>query len=96
LPFDGIALGGETIGYNMEKSKEIFDWVRDYLPKDKPVYMMGLGAKPQDIIDAVLSGADMFDCVSPARLARHGILFEGVVKYKKDYLTGIAISKTEN
>jgi len=83
LPFEGIALGGETIGYNMAKSVEIFDWVRDYLPLDKPVYMMGLGAKPQDIIDAVLAGADMFDCVSPARLARHGILFEGSVKYKK-------------
>lgn len=75
--FDGIALGGESIGYNMEASVEIMDWVRDILPEDKPRYAMGLGRDPQDIIDAILAGYDMFDCVAPTRLARNGTLYFG-------------------
>jgi queuine tRNA-ribosyltransferase len=77
LDFDGIALGGETIGYNMKGSVEILDWTRDLLPKDKPRYAMGLGLNPQDIVDAILAGYDMFDCVAPTRLARNGALYHG-------------------
>ena len=77
LPFDGIALGGETIGYNMPETLKIIDYLSDYLPEDKPRYTMGLGSSPNDIIEVVKRGIDMFDCVSPARMARHGSLYNG-------------------
>lgn len=73
--FDGIAVGGESIGYNMEATKEILDWVHPFLPKDKPHYAMGLGLDPSDLVTVVEKGIDMFDCVAPTRLARHGMLF---------------------
>jgi len=75
LDFDGIAIGGESIGYNMEATKNILDWVTPLLPKDKPRYTMGVGLDPEDLLEVVAGGADMFDCVAPTRLARHGMLF---------------------
>lgn len=75
--FDGIAIGGETIGYNMAGTAEVMAWIRDILPIDKPRYAMGLGRDPQDLIEAVLAGFDMFDCVGPTRLARNGALYVG-------------------
>lgn len=75
LPFDGIAIGGESIGYNMEATKDILEWVVPIIPKNKPRYTMGLGLSPLDLLIAVEHGADMFDCVAPTRLARHGMLF---------------------
>jgi queuine tRNA-ribosyltransferase len=80
LPVDGIALGGETIGYNMAGTVEVMSWIESILPKEKPRYAMGLGRDPQDIIDAVLAGFDMFDCVGPTRLARNGAVYEGRVE----------------
>jgi queuine tRNA-ribosyltransferase len=77
LDFDGIAFGGETVGYNMAGSVEILDWTRDLLPENKPRYAMGLGLNPQDIVDAILAGYDMFDCVAPTRLARNGAIYHG-------------------
>lgn len=77
LDFDGIAFGGETIGYNMEATVQIMDWVRKLLPDNKPRYAMGVGRDPQDILDAVRAGYDMFDCVAPTRLARNGALYVG-------------------
>jgi queuine tRNA-ribosyltransferase len=77
LPFDGIAVGGETIGYNMPATVEIMEWLRDYLPEDKPRYAMGLGRDPQNLLDAVQAGFDMFDCVAPTRLGRNGALYSG-------------------
>jgi len=77
LPFDGLALGGETIGYDMPRTLEILDALRSSIPYDKPLYTMGLGASPYDIIEVIKRGVDMFDCVSPARLARHGALYNG-------------------
>jgi queuine tRNA-ribosyltransferase len=77
LPFDGIAVGGETIGYNMEGTKEVMGWIEGMLPADKPRYAMGLGKNPQDILDAIDVGFDMFDCVAPTRLARNGALYNG-------------------
>jgi queuine tRNA-ribosyltransferase len=77
LPFDGIALGGETVGYNMEGTIELIGWIKEYLPKDKPLYAMGLGRDPQNVIDAINAGVDMFDCVAPTRLARNGALYHG-------------------
>ena len=80
LPVDGIALGGETIGYNMTGTVEVMSWIESILPQEKPRYAMGLGRDPQDIIDAVLIGFDMFDCVGPTRLARNGAVYEGRVE----------------
>lgn len=84
LNFDGIAFGGETVGYNMAGTVEIMDWVRDLLPEEKPRYAMGLGRDPQNIIDAVLAGYDMFDCVAPTRLARNGTLYSGRLELRNN------------
>jgi queuine tRNA-ribosyltransferase len=75
LDFDGIAIGGESIGYNMEATENILRWVMPIIPKDKPRYSMGVGLDPTDLLVAVSGGIDMFDCVAPTRLARHGMLF---------------------
>lgn len=77
LPFDGIAVGGETIGYNMAGTATVMEWIESILPSTKPRYAMGLGSCPQDIVDAILMGFDVFDCVAPTRLARNGALFVG-------------------
>lgn len=77
LPFDGIAVGGETVGYNMKGTRDVMSWIEPLLPAEKPRYAMGLGRDPQNLIDAVLMGFDMFDCVAPTRLARNGALYAG-------------------
>lgn len=74
---DGIAIGGEVIGYNMQKTMEILDWLAPLLPENKVRYTMGVGLGPQDLLDAVAHGADIFDCVAPTRNARHGSLYHG-------------------
>lgn len=74
---DGIAIGGETIGFDMKTTVEVIRWVRDYLPEHKPRYTMGVGMSPQDLLDVVAEGIDMFDCVAPTRNARHGALYCG-------------------
>ncbi len=73
--FDGIAIGGESIGYNMAATKKILDWVMPHIPEDKPHYTMGLGHSPLDLFEVVERGIDMFDCVSPTRIARNGTLY---------------------
>ncbi|HSR88805.1 MAG TPA: tRNA guanosine(34) transglycosylase Tgt [Candidatus Udaeobacter sp.] len=75
LDFDGIAIGGESVGYNMEATKNILDWVYPIIPENKPHYAMGVGLSPADLLIAIEHGVDMFDCVAPTRLARHGMLF---------------------
>lgn len=77
LPFDGIALGGETIGYNMPATVELMNGLEASIPEQFPRYAMGLGRDPQNVIDAVMAGFDMFDCVAPTRLARNGTLYFG-------------------
>ncbi|HSW89555.1 MAG TPA: tRNA guanosine(34) transglycosylase Tgt [Patescibacteria group bacterium] len=84
--FDGVAVGGETIGYNMGGTATVMNWIEDILPKDRPRYAMGLGSNPQDIIDAVALGFDMFDCVAPTRLARNGALYNGKLKIENGKL----------
>ncbi|KKS33030.1 MAG: Queuine tRNA-ribosyltransferase [Candidatus Amesbacteria bacterium GW2011_GWA2_42_12] len=71
----GIAVGGETIGYNMDGTEEVMSWIEKLLPQNKPRYAMGLGLRPSDLIRAVECGFDMFDCVAPTRIARNGNLF---------------------
>ncbi len=83
LPFDGIALGGETIGYNMEGTLEVIGWLKDLLPKNKPLYTMGLGRDPQNVVEIIKAGVDMFDCVAPTRLARNGALYIGEIRGDK-------------
>ncbi len=75
LPFDGIAIGGESIGYNMEATAEILDWMTPIIPADKPHYAMGVGLDPKDLLTVVAHGVDIFDCVAPTRLARHGMVY---------------------
>lgn len=77
LDVDGIAIGGETIGFNMAKTVEVIDWVRPLLPENKTRYTMGVGLKPQDLLDVIACGIDIFDCVGPTRNARHGALYDG-------------------
>jgi queuine tRNA-ribosyltransferase len=74
MGFDGYAIGGVAVGEPREKMKEILQWVLPLLPEDKPRYLMGLG-RPEEIVEAVASGVDMFDCVIPTREGRHGRLF---------------------
>ena len=70
----------------MAKTVEVIDWVYDLLPKDKPCYTMGVGMSPQDLLDVVASGADMFDCVAPTRNARHGSLYSGALVQAGNWL----------
>lgn len=84
LDFDGIAVGGETIGYNMLGTAEVMGWLQDLLPAHKPRYAMGLGRDPQDLVAAVKVGFDMFDCVGPTRLARNGALYAGKLEISSD------------
>ena len=83
---DGIAIGGETVGFDMQMTVEIIRWVRSYLPENKPRYTMGVGMSPQDLLDVVAEGIDMFDCVAPTRNARHGALYCGEVVKEGNWL----------
>lgn len=71
----GIAIGGAAIGSNANETTETIEFVRDLLPKNKPLYAMGVGVRPSDIRSVIKAGADMFDCVAPTRLARCGLLY---------------------
>lgn len=75
MDFDGIAVGGESIGYNMEATKHILEYLFPLLPEDKPRYTMGVGFSPMDLFDVVERGIDMFDCVAPTRMARNGNVY---------------------
>jgi len=74
LDFPGYAIGGLSVGEAKETMYEIADHTVPLLPVDKPRYLMGVGT-PQDILECVRKGVDMFDCVMPTRHARNGMLF---------------------
>ena len=74
LNCDGYAIGGLAVGEPTEMMYDIIEAVEPYMPKDKPRYLMGVGT-PSNIIEGVARGVDFFDCVMPARNARHGKLF---------------------
>ena len=74
IEFDGFALGGLAVGETQEQMFKILDAVKDYMPKNKPRYLMGVGT-PSDILGAVKRGIDMFDCVLPTRSGRTGLAF---------------------
>jgi queuine tRNA-ribosyltransferase len=83
IGFDGYAIGGLSVGEPKEDMIRILDHLGPEMPADKPRYLMGVG-KPEDIVEAVRRGVDMFDCVMPTRNARNGHLFtrEGVIKIR--------------
>jgi queuine tRNA-ribosyltransferase len=85
-PLDGIAIGGEVIGFDMPKTLEVIDWVRPMLPENKTRYTMGVGLHPQDLIDVAACGIDIFDCVAPTRNARHGSLYCGEIVEETHWL----------
>jgi queuine tRNA-ribosyltransferase len=74
IGFDGYALGGLSVGEPKDEMLHVLDSIAGALPEDKPRYVMGVGT-PQDLVDAVSRGIDMFDCVMPTRNARNGYLF---------------------
>lgn len=74
LDLDGYAIGGLAVGESAEEMYHIIDVVEEYMPKDKPRYLMGVGT-PVNILEAVRRGVDMFDCVMPTRNARHANVF---------------------
>ena len=91
LGFDGYSIGGTSVGEDKDTMYKMIDYAIEYLPTDKPRYLMGVG-DPIDIIEGVIRGIDMFDCVLPTRIARHGNAFtrDGKIniknsKYKEDF-----------
>ncbi len=86
LPLSGIAIGGESIGFDMQKTIELARFLRPMMPEDKPRYTMGVGLSPQDLCDVVKEGIDMFDCVAPTRNARHGALYSGTFVERDGWL----------
>jgi queuine tRNA-ribosyltransferase len=83
IGFDGYAIGGLSVGEPKAEMTRILRHTAPRLPPDKPRYLMGVGT-PQDILDAVRQGIDLFDCVLPTRNARNGWLYtsEGVIKLR--------------
>ena len=71
LEFDGYSVGGVSVGESPDTKLKMIEYATEYLPKDKIRYLMGVG-EPMDLIDGVIRGIDIFDCVLPTRLARHG------------------------
>lgn len=91
MNFDGYSIGGTSVGEDKKTMYNMIDYAIKYLPKDKPRYLMGVG-DPLDILEGSIRGIDMFDCVLPTRLARHGNAFtkDGKIniknlKYKEDF-----------
>ncbi len=74
LPFDGFAAGGLSVGESKQELHEFSRFTAPLLPAEKPRYLMGVGM-PEDIINAVEAGFDLFDCIAPTRMARHGSMF---------------------
>ena len=84
IPFHGYAVGGLAVGENKEDMYQFTGQVAEVLPEDKPRYLMGVGS-PEDLVEGVARGIDMFDCALPTRVARNGNLFtpEGRVDITK-------------
>ena len=91
LDLPGYAIGGVSVGEGLELLKQVLNWTAPHLPEDKPRYLMGVGL-PEDILESVERGIDMFDCVIPTRYARSATLFtrRGKIRmtnknYKRDF-----------
>lgn len=89
LDLPGYAIGGLAVGETHQEMYDTIEAVEEYMPKDKPRYLMGVGT-PGNIVESVYRGVDFFDCVMPARNGRHGHLFtwSGIINIKNEkYLT---------
>jgi queuine tRNA-ribosyltransferase len=91
INFDGYAIGGLAVGEPVEQMYELVNFTTDFMPDNKPRYLMGVG-RPENILEAISFGVDMFDCVMPTRNARNAYLFtsSGIVSmrnaaYKNDF-----------
>ncbi|HEY1660271.1 MAG TPA: tRNA guanosine(34) transglycosylase Tgt [Candidatus Sulfotelmatobacter sp.] len=84
IDFPGYAIGGLSVGEPRERTREVVEATLEYLPKDKPRYLMGVGT-PEEIVEYASLGVDMMDCVLPTRAARHGLIFtsEGKISIKQ-------------
>ena len=84
IGFPGYAIGGLSVGEPRERTREVIEATLEYLPADKPRYVMGVGT-PEEIVEYASLGVDMMDCVLPTRAARHGLLFtsEGKISIKQ-------------
>jgi queuine tRNA-ribosyltransferase len=71
---EGVAIGGLSVGETKEEMYSTLDLIEPHIPKEKPRYLMGVGS-PEDLVESVARGVDMFDCVLPTRIARNGALF---------------------
>lgn len=89
LPTLGIAIGGLSVGEGKESMMKTLDLLAPELPPEKPHYLMGVGT-PEDLIEAIARGVDMFDCVLPTRLGRHGEAFtsNGYLRVDRSSLNG--------
>ena len=74
IGFDGYAVGGLSVGEEADLMYEVMEWTLPLLPADRPRYVMGVGT-PENLIEGIARGVDMFDCVMPTRNARNGVLF---------------------
>ena len=85
MDFDGYSIGGTSVGEDKETMYRMVEYAIKYLPEDKPRYLMGVGAV-NDILNGIERGVDMFDCVLPTRIARHGTLMtsQGRINIKKN------------
>jgi queuine tRNA-ribosyltransferase len=85
IGFDGYAIGGLSVGEPKEEMFHVLDHITHKMPSDKPRYLMGVG-KPEDLVEGVLRGVDMFDCVLPTRNARNGFLYTdtGIIKIRNN------------
>ncbi len=83
IGFDGYAIGGLSVGEPAEQRNQVLDFTLPLLPIDRPRYLMGVG-RPEDLVESVARGVDMFDCVMPTRNARNGHLFtsQGVLRIR--------------
>ena len=83
IGFDGYAIGGLSVGEPKEEMIKVLDYLPNKMPHDKPRYLMGVG-KPEDIVEGIRRGVDMFDCVMPTRNARNGHYFvtDGLVRIR--------------
>jgi len=83
IGFDGYAIGGLSVGEPKEEMIKVLDYLPHKMPADKPRYLMGVG-KPEDIVEGIRRGVDMFDCVMPSRNARNGHYFvtDGLVRIR--------------
>jgi queuine tRNA-ribosyltransferase len=83
IGFDGYAIGGLSVGETSMERNGVLDNIAHKMPSDKPRYLMGVGT-PEDIVEAVIRGVDMFDCVIPTRNARTGFLYtnNGILKLR--------------